>query len=103
MKKNYLKSCLAALALLTAPLSLSALEKADGMYQIGTAADLIEFSNLVNGGEADASACLTADLDLSGAALEPIGTAASLCTFPWKTWGWSLQSKSPLPISDAAA
>ena len=78
MKKNYLKSCLAALALLTAPLSLSALEKADGTYQIGTAADLIEFSNLVNGGEADASACLTADLDLSGAALEPIGTAASL-------------------------
>ena len=56
MKKNYLKSCLAALALLTAPLSLSALEKADGTYQIGTAADLIEFSNLVNGGEADASA-----------------------------------------------
>ena len=35
MKKNYLKSCLAALALLTAPLSLSALEKADASAQHG--------------------------------------------------------------------
>ena len=53
-----------------------ALEKdADGIYQIGTAEDLVAFSELVNGGETSANAVLTADIDLSSIeAFPPIGT-----------------------------
>ncbi len=51
-----------------------ALEKdADGIYQIGTAEDLVAFSELVNGGEFSANAVLTADIDMSGITMEPIG------------------------------
>ncbi len=74
MKRLYARISLAALALLAAPVSLWALEKVDGAYPIGTAEEFVEFSNLVNGGEADASAYLTADIDLSSAAYTPIGT-----------------------------
>ena len=43
-----------------------ALEQKDGVYQIGTAEDLMAFSELVNGGEYGANAVLTADIDLAG-------------------------------------
>ncbi len=58
-----------------------ALEKdADGIYQIGTAEDLVAFSELVNGGEGTASARLTADIDMTGynEFFQPIGTEGSL-------------------------
>ena len=43
-----------------------ALEKnTDGVYEIGTAAQLVEFANIVNGGETEANAVLTADIDFS--------------------------------------
>ena len=44
-------------------MSAYALDKKDGVYQIGTAEDLIAFAELVNGGEAYANAVLTADID----------------------------------------
>ena len=40
-----------------------ALDQNGGVYQIGTAAELAEFAALVNGGEANANAVLTADID----------------------------------------
>ena len=40
-----------------------ALEKVDGVYQIGTAEDLKAFAELVNGTEPAANAVLTADID----------------------------------------
>ena len=50
-------------------------QDADGIYQIGTAEDLVAFSELVNGGETSANAVLTADIDLSAIeAFPPIGT-----------------------------
>ena len=53
---------------------LKALDQKDGVYQIGTADDLVAFSELVNGGEYAASAVLTADIDLSGISyFPPIG------------------------------
>ena len=44
-------------------MSAYALDKKDGVYQIGTADDLEEFAALVNGGEVYANAVLTADID----------------------------------------
>ena len=58
-----------------------ALEKdADGIYQIGTAEDLVAFSELVNGGEITANAVLTADIDMtaSSAAFQPIGKESAM-------------------------
>ena len=53
---------------------LKALDQKDGVYQIGTADDLVAFSELVNGGEYAASAVLTADIDLSAISyFPPIG------------------------------
>lgn len=40
-----------------------ALDQVGGVYQIGTAEDLAAFAELVNGGETDADAVLTADID----------------------------------------
>lgn len=56
-------------------LSMQALEQdAAGYYQIGTPADLIAFSDIVNSGQANANARLTADIDMSGVAnFTPIG------------------------------
>ena len=49
--------------MLLAGTSVWALDKVDGVYQIGTAADLKAFAQLVNGGEVNACAVLTADID----------------------------------------
>ena len=50
--------------LTTISTSALALEKIDGMYQIGSAEDFAEFATLVNGGQRNANAVLTADIDL---------------------------------------
>ena len=60
--KNYLFSVLAMLT--TFSTSAFALDKVDGVYQIGTAEDFAEFAALVNGGQKKAQAILTADIDL---------------------------------------
>ena len=49
-----------------------ALSEVGGVYQIGTAADLVAFAELVNGGKPFANAVLTADID-KGADLTMIG------------------------------
>ncbi len=54
-----------------------ALDQVDGVYQIGTAADLVEFANIVNGGENGANAVLTADIDMTDVAWTPIGNSDS--------------------------
>ena len=62
MKEKLLRMCLMGMMLL-AGTSVWALDKVDGVYQIGTAADLKAFAQLVNGGEVNACAVLTADID----------------------------------------
>ena len=54
-----------------------ALEQKDGVYQIGTVEDLVAFAELVNGGEHNANAVLTANIDMGGADWTPIGIGAS--------------------------
>ena len=53
-----------------------ALDQKEGVYQIGTAEDLVAFSQLVNGGEGTANAVLTADIDLGGIDWTPIGAGS---------------------------
>ena len=53
--------------------SAYALEQVEGVYQIGTADQLIEFANMVNGGENGACAVLTADINMDGKNYVPIG------------------------------
>ena len=55
--------CLTAIMMVVG-MSAYALDKVNGAYQIGTAADWEEFAALVNGGEFTACAVLTADIDL---------------------------------------
>lgn len=63
------------MALAFASMQMSALEQVDGVYQIGTADELVEFANLVNGGENGANATLTDDIDMEGVEFPMIGTA----------------------------
>ena len=55
-------------------------QDADGIYQIGTAEDLVAFSELVNGGETLANAVLTADIDMTNESANflPIGNENSM-------------------------
>ena len=62
MRKKLLNLCLTAL-LSVASTAAWALSEVNGVYQIGTAADLEEFAALVNDGSVYASAVLTADID----------------------------------------
>ena len=62
MKKTLLNLCLTAL-LSVVSTAAWALSDVNGVYQIGTAADLEEFAVLVNDGNVYANAVLTADID----------------------------------------
>ena len=57
MSKKLLNMCLMAMMMVVS-MSAYALEKVNGVYQIGTADDLEEFATLVNGGEVFANAVL---------------------------------------------
>ena len=50
-------------------------KKVDGVYHLSTPVELILFANLVNAGETDANAVLTADIDASEADMTMISTA----------------------------
>ncbi len=69
-----------------AGLSGWALDQTDGVYQIGTPQDLVEFSQLVNGGMTNANAVLTADIDMAGVEIEPIGTYSDSYSDPRCTY-----------------
>ncbi len=56
-----------------------ALDEVDGVYQIGSEADYIEFAGIVNGGEKTANAVLTADLSFTE--LTQVGTGGYAGTF----------------------
>ncbi|MBQ9524575.1 MAG: hypothetical protein IJR69_05605 [Bacteroidaceae bacterium] len=62
MRKKLLYMSLTAIMMVVS-MSAYALDKVNGVYQIGTAADLEEFAVLVNGGEVFANAVLTTDID----------------------------------------
>ena len=75
MKKSIYSMLLTALLGLTG-MNAWALDQVDGVYQIATAADLVEFASIVNGGATTANAVLTADIDCSSiTSWTPIGSA----------------------------
>lgn len=77
MKKNLLITLLCAVGALWS-YEAQALEQKDGVYQIATAQDLVDFSALVNGGEQAANAVLTADIDMTPVEdFTPIGSVAT--------------------------
>lgn len=49
-------------------------KKTDGVYQLGSAVELMLFGSYVNGGETDADAVLTADIDASAVEMTMIST-----------------------------
>jgi len=49
-------------------------KKTDGVYQLGTPVELVLFAKLVNAGETDADAVLTADIDVSEGEMPMIST-----------------------------
>lgn len=71
MSKRLLGMFFAAI-LMAMGMSAYALEKVNGAYQIGTAEDFSAFAELVNGGQRNVNAVLTADIDL-GATTVQIG------------------------------
>ena len=73
MKRNLTSVFLGALLWLVG-ISAWAIEPVDGVYQIATPQDFVEFSALVNGGQGEINAVLTADIDMSTVDnLAPIG------------------------------
>lgn len=72
---------LAAMAAIGAVNSFAEIEpNAEGVYEISTTQDLLEFSALVKGGEYSISACLMNDIDLNGIDFEPIAPSSSNTT-----------------------
>ena len=78
MKKLLLCSLALAMAWLTGIQKANALDEVGGVYQIGTAEDLVAFSNLVASGNGGINGALTADIDMvSVSDFQPIGTVSS--------------------------
>ena len=77
MKNNLLLLLLSILCFWTGTSKAYALEQQDGVYLIGDAKDLEDFSNMVASGNGGISAVLTADIDLAGYTHQPIGTVSS--------------------------
>ena len=69
MSKRLLGMFFAAI-LMAMGMSAYALEKVNGAYQIGTAEDFSAFAELVNGGQRNANAVLTADIDLGATTVQ---------------------------------
>ena len=65
MKIFYLKSCVVALALCFSATLRAELSNVDGVYQLGSADDMLEFAQIVLENDGQVDAALTADIDMS--------------------------------------
>ncbi len=77
MKKNLLFALLSMACLWIGCPKAFALDQVDGVYQIGSAQDLEDFSNMVASGNGGISGALTTDIDMAGVAHQPIGPTSS--------------------------
>ena len=76
MKQRLLYGILVLFACMTGSIRVCALEQdANGVYQIGTEQDLIDFAAVISGGTFDAKAVLTSDIALTSVWETPIGSA----------------------------
>lgn len=96
MKKKLLP--LLALAFCTA--SSWALDQANGVYQIGTAQDLVDFAALVNAGTTGANAVLTTNIDLDGTTWTPIGNSTNKYTGTFDGQGYAITNFDYTATSD---
>ena len=72
-----------------------ALNQVGGVYQIGTAQDLVDFAALVNGGTTGANAVLTDDIDMTGIEWNnPIGTASPYYSGHFDGQGYTISNLS---------
>ena len=80
MKRRFYSVILASLLSLAGMNAWADLTQVDGVYQIGTAQDLVDFSAGVNGKTIanNVSAVLTADIDLTGINFAPIGYVSAI-------------------------
>ncbi len=74
MRRLFILTCLMALFILPS----MAIDQINGVYQIKTAQDLVDFSsNVVGSGNSKANALLTNDIDMAGITFSPIGNEQS--------------------------
>ena len=95
--KRKIYSFLTFLLLWMSSVSVWALEAdANGVYQIGTAEDLVAFAELVNGGENAANAVLTTDIDMSAESANflPIGKEGCIYTGTFDGQGHRIKNLS---------
>ena len=79
MKKSYLfwpYTIAISIIAMMMPSTMRALTQTNGIYQISSAQDLIDFATLVNNGNKNANAKLTTNIDMSGKTFTPIGTSS---------------------------
>lgn len=75
--------------------SIWALDQVGGVYQIGSAQDLVDFAALVNSGTTDANAVLTANIDLTDTEWNnPIGTASPYYSGHFDGQGYTISNLS---------
>ena len=77
MKKNLLIMLLTLIGCWVGGNKAMALSQQNGVYQISSAAELEEFSNMVASGNGNIDGALTCDIDMSGVDHQPIGTTSS--------------------------
>jgi len=78
MRKYFTHLCLSLLASMISTTAWALEPNSDGIYEIANKDDLVAFSALVNGGQANINAVLTADIDMSDVnGYVPIGNDAN--------------------------
>ena len=94
------KRLFSLLALAFCMASSWALNQVNGVYQIGTAQDLVEFAALVNTGTTDANAVLTDDIDLDGTTWTPIGNSTNKYAGTFDGQGYAITNFEYTATSD---
>ncbi len=77
-----------------------ALDQVGGVYQIGTAQDLVDFAALVNDGTTGANAVLTTDIDLTGQTWTPIGNSTNKYAGTFDGQGYAITNFEYTATSD---
>ena len=95
-----LKYYLSAILMYTSGTLFAITQNAEGVYEIGNATQLEEFAALVNNGNVNANAVLTANINMKGVKHTPIGNSKSLAYTG--TFNGNFHTISSLVMNDAA-
>ena len=94
------KKLFSLLALAFCMASSWALDQVNGVYQIGSAQDLVDFAALVNGGTTGANAVLTTNIDLDGTTWTPIGNSTNKYAGTFDGQGYAITNFDYTATSD---